>query len=349
MNNKLNIYLIITAIIVLIGYFIGKNIYIKNFSYKNNNINKLFLKQLNTKNTIERVKKIQIFFNGEKLTIVYNKDNDKWVVLEKNNYPVLEQKVKELIFDLANLKIVDAKTAKQENFATLQLEDLNVNKQNTEIILFNDAEQEIENFYIGKREFIASPNADGQSHIFVRRSLEIQAWLVTGKLLESFAFKDFVKQPVLSLNTTNISQIELDKTNQPSKNTIKIAKDAKTGSLTLLEVPPRFKIKEQYAVDNIIQQFAYLNYEDVILNSKEAVPVLFGKIVTTTSEQPISFELVYLNKNYYLKLNSLENNVAIDNNWLYKISDYACQSLMIKKNDLLTEIVKTNDNSKKVK
>ena len=351
-NKTNNFYVILTLILVILisSGIVIKTIYNKHSGYSHNNISKLFLKNLNSNDAINKVKKIQIDFNAEKITLVGNND-DKWVILEKGNYPALEQKVKELVFDLANLKIIEPKTTKVENFATLQLDDININKQVTRIVLLDANNQEIDGIYIGKREFVASPNADNQAHIFVRKLKEMQAWLVAGKLSEGFAVKDLVKQPVLSVDLSAILQVELSKVKQPQKSFIKIAKNLTTKELNLLEVPPRYQVKEQYIIDNIVQQFAYLNYEDVLVNSQDAVPVLNGKLVLSQSantkdvasnvgENPINFELVYVNKNYYFKLNN--------NNWLYKISDYACQSLLVNKSDLLTEIKKTEvKNTKK--
>ena len=336
-----NFYIAVAVILALIGSVVIKTVYKKHRCPKSQ-ISNLFLKKLNSGDAINKVKKIQIDFNAEKFTLVENNDN-KWVIVEKNNYPALDQKIKELVFDLADLKIIEPKTSKIENFAALQLEDLNVNKNVTRIILLDANNQEIESIYIGKREFIASAKAENQAHIFVRKPKEMQAWLVAGKLSEGFALKDLVKQPVLSVDLAAILQVELNKTHQPHKSFIKIARNSTTKELSLLDIPPRYQLKEQYLIDNIVQQFAYLNYDDVIQNSKEAVVVLNGKlilsqdnntkeVVSTAKLNPINFELVYINKNYYFKF--------VDNNWLYKISDYACQSLLVNKNDLLTDVKK---------
>jgi hypothetical protein len=326
MIKKYSFYVLFLIILLISAAFVFDNFY-KN-SNNNINLDKLFLTNLNANNAIDQVKRIKIDFNGETFTLLEDSDG-KWVVLEKNKYPVNEQKVKELVFDLANLKVLEAKTAKSENFAALQLEDIEINKNSTQIILSDINNQEIDSIYIGKREFVASTNADYQANIFVRKPKENKVWLVAGKLAEEFSFKNLVKQPIISLDLANVLQLELGKVNQPSKNFIKIERDPNTKILNLLDISPRYKLKEQYVIDNIVQQFAYLNYEDVVLNNVDAVPVLHGKVVTANDN--INFELVYLNKNYYLKL---------DNNWLYKISDYACQSLLINKADLLTEIVK---------
>ncbi len=354
--KKNYIYIIVLSLVVIIGsIFIIKTTY-SNFEGKNNSISKLFLKKLNSNDTINKIRKIQIDFNSEKFTLVKNHD-DNWVLIERGNYPVVDQKVKELVCDLADLKIIEPKTTKPENFAVLQLEDIEVNKNVTRIILFDAEDKEIDGIYIGKREFLASVNADYQAHIFVRRPKENQAWLVAGKLPEGFALKDLVKQPLLSIDLATVLQVELTKAGQAQKSFIKIVRNATTKELNLMEVSPRFKVKEQYAVDNIVQQFGFLNYDDVILNSTDAFPVLHGKLILSQikeevpKEEHINFELVYINKNYYFKINNLIPNIPNASNWLYKISDYACQSLLINKSDLLTEVNKEpkNKDNKKIK
>lgn len=330
-----NIYLIVSIVVLLSIVFLIKYIYY--FApNKNSKSSQFFLKNINKDQAIDNIKKIKITSNGENITLLKNQDT-QWQIVEKHNYPALESKVKELVFDLANLKIIEAKTSKIENFAMLNLEDISVNKNTTAIELFNNYDQEIDSIYIGQREFIASKSADPQFHIFVRRPKEHQVWLVAGTLSENLSFKELVKQPVIAVDLDNFLQLELKKASFSAKGIIKINKDPNTKELQLLEIPPRYKVKEQYIVDNIVQQFRYLSYEDIVLNNSNVEEILQGKILINnnqSNQNTIEFSLVYLNKNYYLKLKD-------NNDWLYKISDYACQSMLINKNDLLIEIPKS--------
>ena len=350
--TKLQYFYIGLVVLTLIfaGIFVAKN-GCWHCKQKKHQFNNLFLKKLNSNNLIDQIKKIQIEFNGEKLTIVADHNANKWVVLEKGNYPVLDSKIKELVWGLADLKIIEQKTIKPENFSALQLEDINVNKNASRITLLDADNKEIESIYIGKREFIASPNADYQAHIFVRRSSELQSWLVAGRLADGFAFKDLVKQPILTIDLADISEINLTKQNQ-EKSSIKIKRNLTTGESQLLDIPPKYQVREQYVLDNIVQQFAYLNYDDVIQDSSQAVPVMQGNVIWSVpnnngadsvdtikdaihKKNSINFELVYINNNYYLKIN---DTMLEHSNWLYKISDYACQSLLVNKKDLLIEL-----------
>lgn len=324
---------VLGLLLIMFGVLFGQN-FCWDCVHKKNVYHNLFFKALHANNLIDNIKKIQVDFNAEKFTIAVDSDG-KWLVLEKSNYPVLGSKIKELIFGLADLKIIEAKTAKPENFAALQLEDLETNKQTTKITLLDSNNQEIDSIYIGKREFIASPNADYEAHIFVRRPSENQTWLVAGKLAEGFAFKDFVKQPALTVDLATLTEIKLSKPKQ-QKNFIKIERNLATGEAKLLNIPPKYKLKDQYIIDNIVEQFAYLNYDNVALDSSDALKVLEGQLILSTLSNPINFELVYLNDSYYFKIHDAATGaIPQQNNWLYKISDYACQSLLINKKDLL--------------
>jgi hypothetical protein len=378
-NKTQWLYTILVSIaVVILTFFITQSIYtrLNKKTYVSHNF---FFKNLQQNNTIDQIKKIKINYQQEDFTIVLD-DRNNWVVLEKANYPVLTSKIKELVFGLADLKIIEKKTAQKENFSLLQLEDVTNNKNATQVTLLDSNNQELGSIYIGKREFIATPNAEYNSHIFVRRSSEEQAWLVSGRLAESFAFKDLVRQPLLDINIANILEISLTKLKE-AKNSIYIKKDPLLSEYKLLNIPSKYQLREDYLLDNLVQQVAYLNYEDIIPDTADAVPVLEGKVTYTVnipkmvepqailepkvdnnlavaensddlptpimqnqnandaeiSKQPaeLNFELVYLQEGYYLRVtNKLE-----ENNWLYKLSDYAYQSLLISKRDLISEKV----------
>ena len=374
LNKKHWLYIILIIIVLIVTIIIYKNINFSKFNFSKFNFSffhrkkqeNWFFKELHIGDALNKINGLVIESNGEKFTIV--NENQNWLVLEKFSYPVPGLKIKEIIFGLADLKIIESKTAKSQNFAEIHLEDLETNKNTTRITLLDANHQKIVSVYLGKREFIASPNANYQNHIFVRRPEEPQTWLVSGSLPESFAFKDLVKQPLLNINAENITEIKLIKAKDP-KNFIYIKRSLTKGDLNLLDIPKNYKLKDQYVLDNIVSQFGYLNYEDVIKNQSEAIKVLdinltlkdLDKLESEPKDKPgfkldifkkkntLNFEIVYLHDKYYFRIKDSLNNLEDTNNnsdlkeqdykyWLYRISDYAFQSWLISKKDLITEI-----------
>lgn len=354
-------------ILVIIAIFVAVKIYFSTSMQVSKNLDNLFFKSLNQGDSIDKIKEVHINYEGQKLTLVVNEEN-KWLITEKHNFPALNSKIKEIIFGLADAKIIEAKTSRPENFVELNLQGLDANKNGTKITLLDINDKEIDSVYLGKREFIASPSGDYLSHIFVRRPSEHQTWLISTRLPESFSFKDLVAQPAIPIDLGTISEINLVKPKNPN-DAIKITRNLSTGELNLLHIPPRYKVKDQYIIDNILQQLSYLNYEDIVQDNSNALKVLEAKVTTVNKHASNSpeqdkdvdlkkdpktlkyhFDIVYLNNNYYLKLYDLNETKNVDqkNNstaksfdysrWLYKINDYACQSLLIEKKDLLTLI-----------
>lgn len=369
LNKKHWLYIILIIIVFVVTIIIYKNINFSKFNFSKFNFSffyrkkqeNWFFKQLHAGETLNKINGLIVEANGEKFTIV--NENQNWLVLEKFSYPVSGLKIKEIIFGLANLKIIESKTAKSQNFAEINLEDLETNKNTTQVTLLDANHQKIVSVYLGKREFIASPNANYQNHIFVRRPEEHQTWLVSGSLPESFAFKDLVKQPLLNIHAENISELKLIKAKDP-KNFIYIKRSLTKGDLNLLDIPKNYKLKDQYVLDNIVSQFGYLNYEDVIKNQSAAIKVLEIQLTlkdldkleleSKSNDKPgfnldsfkkkntLNFEIVYLDDKYYFRIKDSLNNLDLKEQdykyWLYKISDYAFQSWLISKKDLITEI-----------
>lgn len=340
--NKSKLIFISTIVVLLFTGLIAYLVINKNLSWYKFKSNfefrkdpDWFLKKLHINNNLSKVDNIIIESKGGKLTLL-QKDNN-WLILEKDHYPVLPLRIKELLFGLADLKIIDSKTTNPDNFAAIDLQDLASGSNTIKISLFNKEHEEIDSIYLGKREFIASPNADYHNYIFVRRPSEKQTWLVAGNLPERFEFKDLVNQPLINLDLNQIVGLKLVKTKDP-KNIINIKRNSANGELKLLDLPKGYKLKDQYLLDSMLQQFTYLNYDDVIKDPKDGVVVLNGELYLSVNQEKskltsINFELVYLHNSYYFKIESnLDQNI---NNWLYKVSDYTCQSLLMNKNDLL--------------
>ena len=58
---------------------------------------------------------------GEKLTL--ERAGEQWKLKERGGYPVLGDKVRALVVQLANAKLVEPKTAARERWSLLELED----------------------------------------------------------------------------------------------------------------------------------------------------------------------------------------------------------------------------------
>lgn len=158
----------------------------------------------------QRDKVATVLLQDHNRTLTLHKENNTWQVVERNNYPILTDKVEDLLFSLADLRIVEPKTSKSELYEQLDVNDINEsNSKSILISLLDDKNEVISKLYVGKREGL-NLGEQYQEHIFIRRANEDQTWLVQGSLPLSIDFKDWVEQPLLGLiDSEQIKRIEV--------------------------------------------------------------------------------------------------------------------------------------------
>lgn len=143
-------------------------------------------------------------------TLTLYKSSGTWKILERDNYPVLADRVDDLLLSLGDLRIIEPKTSKPELYEQLDVNDIkDENSKAVLIVVLNDKNEELANMYIGKREGLRV-GEEYQEHIFIRRAGEEQAWLVRGILPLSNNFMDWVEQPLLGIvDSDQVSSIEI--------------------------------------------------------------------------------------------------------------------------------------------
>lgn len=141
----------------------------------------------------------RIILQNHDNTLTLQKNNGEWQLAERNNYPVLGDKVDDLLYSLGDLRILEAKTSKPELHQQLDVNDINeANSKAILITVLNNKNEQLTQLYIGKREGLRV-GEEYQEHIFIRKAGEEQAWLVQGILPLSSDFRDWLEQPLLGI------------------------------------------------------------------------------------------------------------------------------------------------------
>lgn len=132
-------------------------------------------------------------------TLTFEHKHNAWKILEKNNFPVLHDKVEELLFSLSDLRVVEPKTTNSQLYAGLGVNDIAPNNAESLMVTVQDNQNHDRvKLIIGRREGLKI-GEDYVEQIFVRSAGDSQTWLVQGTLPISSDFKDWVEQPLLGL------------------------------------------------------------------------------------------------------------------------------------------------------
>ncbi|MBM3490783.1 MAG: DUF4340 domain-containing protein [Alphaproteobacteria bacterium] len=109
---------------------------------------------------------------------------DDWHLVERSDYPVKYEKVKQLVVGLASLRPLEARTARPEMHHRLRLAEpsgqANALDKGVAVQLLDKSGQPLEGAMIGKTRSIATSDREGW--YYVRRLGDNQAWLASGRI-----------------------------------------------------------------------------------------------------------------------------------------------------------------------
>jgi hypothetical protein len=111
------------------------------------------------------------------MTVNLRAGDGGWTVVEKGNYPADQDRVRQLLLQLAELELVEPKTDKPELLARLDLDDA-ANGKSTQIMLQNRGGTAIGQIIVGRGR--PSDVAKGEAGVYVRKPGSDQAWLARG-------------------------------------------------------------------------------------------------------------------------------------------------------------------------
>lgn len=204
-----------------------------------------------------------VIFQDQNQTLTLQKKDSGWQMVERNNYPVLTDKVNELLYSLADLRVVEPKTSNREYYAQLQVNDVTEPGAESVLITVNDSYNDtLAKVIIGKRESVRL-GEEYQEHIFVRKADDIQTWLVQGVIPLNNDFRDWVEQPLLGIiESDQIKSVEIDR---PKADKIVISKskvDQEDFNLENLQAKQGM-VLDLDAINTVPFEIAELEFADV--------------------------------------------------------------------------------------
>jgi hypothetical protein len=197
-------------------------------------------------------------------TLTLQRNNNSWQIMEKNDFPVLQDKVEELLFAMAELRIVEPKTANPQLYKQLDVDDFYDDASKAILITVQDQQNSnLAKVIIGKREGLAT-GEDYIEHIFIRKADDSQTWLVQGLLPLSNDFKDWVEQPLLGvLESDQVKRLVLRKANGDKVIIAKLAPEQEDFVLETMQARPGMTLDVD-SVNTLPFEVAQLEFEDVI-------------------------------------------------------------------------------------
>lgn len=302
----------------------------------------------------------KLVFDGEEgqFTLLRGEGED-WVVKDYYGYPADFDLVKRMLIDVADAKILEAKTDEPELHSVLGLDKAG---EALEIKMFNEDEL-IAGIILGETRDVTIQTGPRQT--YVRRSGEDQAWLAEGYLQISPLMLNWIDGEIVNIARERIARVDIIQPNGDTATLINLGKKDKFGTPEDLD---KTIFKYQQLGYDIAGSLHQLRLEDVTPIedfSRGDSEVVTAEFLTYDGLKVIS-ETSFIDGFYYATFRAEYDGSATDNvpaeiaelgvlkdraaveqeiaelnkqfsKWAYRVGGFVGTNLMRAKADMVTE------------
>ncbi len=202
---------------------------------------------------------------------------DTWGVVEKNDYPVKRETVRDFLLSLANLRLVEAKTSRQDRYERLEVEDIEADDAESRSVTVRDGDGRIlADGIIGRRKYFLY--VDGRGGTYLRRAGELQSWLAEGEMDFGALPFDWLDRLALEVPAEEVQELTIA---QPDSETLVLQKDEPGQEhFSVIGAPEDGVLKTESEADRLA--FVVRNFEFDDVEPIEKVSFEDGPLHTAT-------------------------------------------------------------------
>jgi len=186
------------------------------------------------------------------------RDGERWVMADRDGFPVETTLVRSLLMEVAALKIREEKTAKAENYPTIGVEDVSAPNAGGVELSVQGKSGALLSLIVGKSRKPKGTEAGGH---FVRRAGEPTALLVEGEINIKAKRNDWLDISIVTLTPDRVRKASIQ---TPGQDPVVVSKASTREQLFALQnVPQGKEPKSSALVSNVGALLLDLRFEDV--------------------------------------------------------------------------------------
>lgn len=179
-------------------------------------------------------------------TVNIRRAKDAWVVDEFGGYPAKTERVRQVLLQLAELRVIEAKTGKPENYPALEVEDRSVDgAKSRSVKVLDEKDAPLVDLLVGKTRPARAANPPGH---YVRKAGEPNAYLVEGELALG-APTEWIETLVADLPVDRVRQVTI--TPKDGAPIVVNKANPEVQLYTLAEVPAGMEVKARATVSSM--------------------------------------------------------------------------------------------------
>jgi hypothetical protein len=200
----------------------------------------------------------KVMVTSPKGTFTLTRAEDRWVATDRHDYPVAADKLRQLIVQLADMRLIEAKTSRPDRYARLEVEDV-AEGASSRLIRLEDADGTVlAEAIVGKRR--QRLTGIEPSGTYLRRPGEPQSWLASGSIELDEQVQDWLADEVVALEGADVQRLEVG---PPSGEGYAVVRDAPDAELRLERLAEGEKLKEDANLNQLVGALASVRLEDV--------------------------------------------------------------------------------------
>src|SRR5918994_3441859 len=161
----------------------------------------------------DAVAKIALTTPEGTITLV-RETGDRWSALERYGYPVDRKQVRNLVVALADMRLIERKTAQPERYDRLQVEAPDADNAQSQLVRLESAEGKVlAEAIIGKQRYRLTGTEP--SGTYLRRPDEAQSWLASGGVQIEQTVARWLEAEVVDIAPEAIRRIEIERAGEP--------------------------------------------------------------------------------------------------------------------------------------
>lgn len=227
---------------------------------------------------LQQVAKIEITHQGQHL--VLTQVNGKWGLADRGGFPVQQDKLRELLTGLTELRITEPRTSDPTQFARLGVEDPAPATANSNLLRVLDGSgQVIAELVVGHRRVRTQGNVP--ETIYIRRPNENQAWLAEGRLPVDADPQLWFDRDITNIDQSKIASVVVNRGDQ-------VLEFVREGDKLVLKSPAEHPKLDDYRVEDVGRSLETLTLTDVKPAAQEPGEKLGTAVITTTDGEKIT-------------------------------------------------------------
>ena len=241
---------------------------------------------------VNNIQKIVLNLKNEK-KLVLSRDGNQFVLENHKSYPAASEKINELIYKIASIK-VEKKVSPDVEEDDLKKYELDAKSYQYAVDIFDNSDKKTVSFRVGKRD---------KGKVYLFKEGDKNVYLSQSNVWINSSYKHFVDTTLLDVQSDDIEKISLKSDTQ-----IEIARKNKE---FVVEKPGNKKFKKDKAKE-YSKSFVSLKFDDFYSHGEPEVQALnFAKKVSLQLKNKLIYEvrLAKKKKDYFVKLSARVDEV----------------------------------------